>query len=119
MKFQFYSSPQCSFRDKHKRPLYDTVHVATSNPVWLYSMKATSDYLTRSEFEIEQSIVLTNKLSETATASLRFTQPHREKTQLSFAGCQCTTSSTLLEGATTRIPDSGTDCHNFSLLISN
>ena len=51
MKFQFYSYPQCSFRDKHKRPLYDTVHVATSNPVWLYSMKATSDYLTRSEFD--------------------------------------------------------------------
>ena len=35
------------FRDKHKRQLYDTIHVTTSNPVWLYTMKATSDYLTR------------------------------------------------------------------------
>ena len=38
---------QYFIRDKHKRQLYDTIHVATSNPVFLYSMKATSDYLSR------------------------------------------------------------------------
>ena len=26
-------------RDKHKRPLYDDIHVVTSNPVVLFSMK--------------------------------------------------------------------------------
>ncbi len=37
----------CVGKDAHKRQLYDTIHVATSNPVWLYTMKATSDMLTR------------------------------------------------------------------------
>merc|ERR1719430_364506 len=30
-------------RDKHKRPLYDDIHVITSNPVVLFSMKASGD----------------------------------------------------------------------------
>jgi hypothetical protein len=37
----------CVARDAHGRQLYDTIHVATSNPVWLYTMKASSDDLTR------------------------------------------------------------------------
>ena len=34
-------------RDKHKRPLYDTIHVASVNPVFLYSMKPTNDQMVR------------------------------------------------------------------------
>ena len=34
-------------KDKNNRQLYDTIHVATSNPVWLYTMKPLSDELTR------------------------------------------------------------------------
>ena len=34
-------------KDKHNRPLYDTIHVCTSNPIWLYSMKATGDEIQR------------------------------------------------------------------------
>merc|ERR1719309_404917 len=30
-------------RDKHKRPLYDDIHVITSNPVVLFSMKASGN----------------------------------------------------------------------------
>jgi len=32
-----------TFKDKHSRPLYDTIHVLTSNPVFLYSMQTISD----------------------------------------------------------------------------
>merc|ERR1719369_678216 len=34
------------FKDKHNRPLYDKVHVCTSNPVMLYSMQANVDKFT-------------------------------------------------------------------------
>ena len=34
-------------KDKNNRQLYDTIHVATSNPVWLYTMKPLSDELSR------------------------------------------------------------------------
>jgi len=34
------------FKDKHNRPLYDKVHVCTSNPVMLYSMQANIDKFT-------------------------------------------------------------------------
>jgi len=33
-------------RDKHKRPLYDDIHIVTSNPVVLFSMKASGDNYT-------------------------------------------------------------------------
>ena len=37
----------CISRDKHKRQLYDTIHVATSNPVWLFSMKASGEEISK------------------------------------------------------------------------
>ena len=37
----------CVDMDKHGRQLYDRIHVATTNPVWLYSMKAVDDKITR------------------------------------------------------------------------
>ena len=37
----------CTVRDKHNRQLFDTIHVATANPAWLFSMTALSDKLTR------------------------------------------------------------------------
>eukprot|EP00092_Neocalanus_flemingeri_P037789 GFUD01041137.1.p1 GENE.GFUD01041137.1~~GFUD01041137.1.p1 ORF type:complete len:1900 (+),score=456.60 GFUD01041137.1:60-5702(+) len=35
-----------TFPDKHNRPLYDTVHICTSNPVMLYTMQANADKFT-------------------------------------------------------------------------
>ena len=32
----------CTVKDKHNRPNYDSIHVLSSNPVWLYTMKASS-----------------------------------------------------------------------------
>ena len=32
-------------RDKHQRPLYDTIHVLATNPVVLYSMQVQQNYL--------------------------------------------------------------------------
>ena len=37
----------CVKKDKHDRQMYDTVHVLTVNPVWLYSMKPLEDTFTR------------------------------------------------------------------------
>ena len=37
----------CVDMDKHGRQLYDRIHVATTNPVWLYSMRAVDDKITR------------------------------------------------------------------------
>ena len=37
----------CTLKDKHRRPLYDTIHVASVNPVFLYTMKPTSDQMVR------------------------------------------------------------------------
>lgn len=37
----------CTEKDKHNRQLYDTIHVATSNPVWLYSMQPRSNTFSR------------------------------------------------------------------------
>ena len=37
----------CTVKDKHNRQLFDTIHVATANPAWLFSMTALSDKLTR------------------------------------------------------------------------
>jgi hypothetical protein len=37
----------CTIADKHNRQLYDNIHVATSNPVWLYSMKAVDNKMSR------------------------------------------------------------------------
>lgn len=34
-------------RDKHRRPLYDTIHVCTTNPIQLYSMKPTGEEINR------------------------------------------------------------------------
>lgn len=37
----------CTIKDKHNRQLYDSIHVATVNPVWIYSMKPLNTKLTR------------------------------------------------------------------------
>ena len=34
-------------KDAHDRQLYDTIHVATSNPAWLYTMKPLQDKFER------------------------------------------------------------------------
>ena len=47
--------------DKHGRQLYDRIHVATSNPVWLYSMRAVDDKITR--IMINQVLSLTGFFS--------------------------------------------------------
>ena len=37
----------CTIKDKHNRQLFDSIHVVTANPVWLFSMTALSEKLTR------------------------------------------------------------------------
>ncbi len=37
----------CTTRDSHNRQLFDRINVTTSNPVWLYSMRAVDDKVAR------------------------------------------------------------------------
>ena len=59
----------CVFRDGHDRQLYDTIHVATSNPVWLYSMVPTGDKFSRMSlnhcFETRRHSVIPRRVRET------------------------------------------------------
>ena len=61
-------------KDQHNRPLFDTVHVASSNPVWLYTMKPLDSEVSRlslnSFFDSSASRRQTNAIPKVKMATL-------------------------------------------------